>query len=66
MRGAALDGAAIGEGHAIVATLDASGQSVARLIGDGVPKEKLFPLRQEAVTRPKAADLVQSGNGHHG
>jgi DNA-binding MarR family transcriptional regulator len=46
----------------IVATLDASGQSVARLIGDGVPREKLFPLRQEAVTRPKV-DLVRSGNG---
>jgi hypothetical protein len=50
----------------IVATLDASGQSAARLIRDGVPKEKLFPLRQEAVKRPQPSDLVQSGNGHHG
>jgi DNA-binding MarR family transcriptional regulator len=50
----------------IVATLDASGQSVARLIRDGVPKEKLFPLRQEAVKRTQPADLVRSGNGHHG
>jgi DNA-binding MarR family transcriptional regulator len=50
----------------IVATLDASGQSVARLIRDGVPKEKLFPLRQETVKRPQPADLVRSGHGHHG
>jgi len=49
----------------IVATLDASGQPVARLIQDGVPKEKVFPLRQEAVTRRKPAELVRSGNGHH-
>jgi DNA-binding MarR family transcriptional regulator len=50
----------------IVATLDASVQPVARLIRDGVPKEKLFPLRQEAVTRGQPADLVPSGNRHHG
>jgi DNA-binding MarR family transcriptional regulator len=50
----------------IVATLDASAQPVARLIRDGVPKEKLFPLRQEAVTRGQPADLVPSGNRHHG
>lgn len=50
----------------IVATLDASGQPVARLVRDGVPKEKLFPLRQEAVARRKPADVVRSGNGHHG
>ena len=50
----------------IVATLDASGQTLARLVRDGVPKEKLFPLRQEAVNHPQPADLVRSGNGHHG
>ena len=50
----------------IVATLDASAQPVARLIRDGVPKEKLFPLRQEAVTRGQPADLVPSANRHHG
>jgi hypothetical protein len=50
----------------IVATLESSGQPLARLIRDGVPKEKLFPLRQEAVTRRKPAELVQSANGQHG
>ena len=47
----------------IVATLESSGQPVARLIRDGVPREKLFPLRQEAVTRRKVAELIRSGNG---
>ncbi|MCU1386383.1 MAG: Transcriptional regulator, MarR family [Acidobacteria bacterium] len=50
----------------IVATLESSGQPLARLIRDGVPSEKLFPLRQEAVIRRKPADLVRSTNGHHG
>ena len=50
----------------IVATLESSGQPLARLIRDGVPSEKLFPLRQEAVARRKPADLVRSGDGHHG
>ena len=50
----------------IVATLENSGQPVARLIRDGVPREKLFPLRQETVTRPTPTDLVPSGNGHQG
>ena len=49
----------------IVATLESSGQPVARLIRDGVPREKLFPLRQEAVPRRKVAELVRSDNGHH-
>jgi DNA-binding MarR family transcriptional regulator len=39
----------------IVATLDSSGQPIAALIRDGVPKEKLFPLRQEAVISRKPA-----------
>jgi hypothetical protein len=50
----------------IVATLESSGQPLARLIKDGVPKEKLFPLRQEAGTRRKPAELVRLPNGHHG
>jgi DNA-binding Lrp family transcriptional regulator len=49
----------------IVATLDGSGQPLARLIRDGVPSEKLFPLRQEASGR-KPADLARPANGHHG
>jgi DNA-binding MarR family transcriptional regulator len=48
----------------IVATLESSGQQVAALIRDGVPQEKLFPLRQGvAPKRTPAAELVKSGNG---
>jgi DNA-binding MarR family transcriptional regulator len=48
----------------IVATLESSGQQVAALIRDGVPQEKLFPLRQEvAPRRTPAVELVKSGNG---
>ncbi len=48
----------------IVATLESSGQQVAALIRDGVPPEKLFPLRREvAPKRTPAAELVKSGNG---
>ena len=50
----------------IVATLENSGQPVARLIRDGVPKEKLFPLRQETVTSRKPAEMARSANGQHG
>jgi DNA-binding Lrp family transcriptional regulator len=50
----------------IVATLENSGQPVARLIREGVPPEKLFPLRQDTVTRRKPTELVRSGNGHQG
>ena len=50
----------------IVATLEGSGQQVARLIRDGVPQEKLFPLRQEAGPRRKPAELVPPGNGQPG
>jgi hypothetical protein len=50
----------------IVATLESSGQPMARLIRDGVPSEKLFPLRQEAVARRKPADLARSNDGHRG
>ena len=48
----------------IVATLESSGQPVAALIRDGVSKEKLFPLRQDAAPRRKPAELVRSGNVH--
>jgi DNA-binding Lrp family transcriptional regulator len=48
----------------IVATLETATQPVARLVKDGVPREKLFPLRQDAVTRRKVTELVRSGNGH--
>ena len=48
----------------IVATLESSGQQVAALIRDGVPQEKLFPLRREvAPKRTPAAELIKSGNG---
>jgi len=51
----------------IVATLDRSGGRVAALIRSGVPKEKLFPLRQDAPTRrPPSPELVRSANGHNG
>jgi DNA-binding Lrp family transcriptional regulator len=47
----------------IVATLGSSGEPIARLIRDGVPKEKLFPLRQQAAPRRKPAELIRSGQG---
>ena len=47
----------------IVATLESSGQQAMRLIRDGVPKEKLFPLRQETIPAIKLAELVRRGNG---
>ena len=50
----------------IVATLESSGQQVARLIRDGVPEEKLFLLRQDVASRNKQAELVRSGNGQRG
>ena len=52
----------------IVATLEhVRANQVARLIRDGVPKEKLFPLRQERSTQPHAcAELARSANGQHG
>jgi DNA-binding Lrp family transcriptional regulator len=47
----------------IVATLGSSGEPIARLIRDGVPQEKLFPLRQQAAPRRKPAELIRSANG---
>jgi DNA-binding MarR family transcriptional regulator len=51
----------------IVATLERSGNQVAMLIRCGVPKDKLFPLRQDSPTRrTPSPELVRSGNGHNG
>ena len=50
----------------IVATLESSGQQAAALIRDGVPPEKLFPLRRGvAPKRRPAAELVRSTGGGH-
>jgi hypothetical protein len=49
----------------IVATLDRPGPPMARLITEGVSREKLFPLRQDAAAR-RATPPVSSGNGQHG
>jgi len=49
----------------IVATLESPGPPVARLIRDGVPRDKLFPLRQDAIPRRKPAELVRSANGQN-
>src|SRR5436190_12702138 len=51
----------------IVATLERSGNQVATLIRCGVPKDKLFPLRQDSPTRrTPSPELVRSGSGHNG
>ncbi len=44
----------------IVATLESSGHQVAALIKDGVPPEKLFPLRREVAPKRRNGQ----GNGH--
>jgi hypothetical protein len=46
----------------VIATLDASGSHDASLMNAGVPREKLFPLRQEVPVpgRPRAASDNQS------
>jgi DNA-binding Lrp family transcriptional regulator len=50
----------------IVATLEPSAQQlVSVLLDSGVPREKLFSLRQEPAPTRKAADAARSGNGHH-
>jgi DNA-binding Lrp family transcriptional regulator len=43
----------------IVATLVNSGEPIARLVRDGVPKEKLFPLRQQAGPRLNNEEMVR-------
>jgi DNA-binding Lrp family transcriptional regulator len=50
----------------IVATLESSGQKVAALIRDGVPADKLFPLRREFPPKRKAASALVAGNGGNG
>jgi DNA-binding Lrp family transcriptional regulator len=48
----------------IVATLERSGQQLASLVGDGVPREKLVPLRQEQLPRRRPApELARTGTG---
>jgi DNA-binding Lrp family transcriptional regulator len=48
----------------IVATLESSGHQVAALVKDGVPTEKLFPLRREVPPKRRPPEeLVRSGNG---
>ncbi len=44
----------------IVATLERSGQQVADLLAAGVPREKLFPLRQDAMPRRGKASPVRA------
>jgi DNA-binding Lrp family transcriptional regulator len=51
----------------IVATLERSGQQLACLVTDGVPLDKLFPLRQELPPRRRPApELAKTGTGHDG
>jgi DNA-binding Lrp family transcriptional regulator len=45
----------------IVATLESSGQQVVALERQGIPPEKLFPLRRDHVRRPGA---TQAGGGN--
>src|SRR5262249_47566139 len=47
----------------IVATLESSGQKVDALIKDGVPPDKLFPLRREVAPRRSARSGNGKGNG---
>lgn len=51
----------------IVATLDRSGQQAADLLAAGVPREKLFPLRQEPASKKgkTASTRARQGNGKH-
>jgi DNA-binding Lrp family transcriptional regulator len=51
----------------IVATLEASGRQIETLVDDGVPRDKLFPLRQELPPRRRpASELARTGNGQRG
>ena len=50
----------------IVATLERSAQQfVTELLDNGVPREKLFSLRQEPAPPRKAGEAARSGNGQH-
>ena len=51
----------------IVATLERSGHHLVSLVGDGVPREKLVPLRQEQLPRRRPApELARTGTGQDG
>jgi DNA-binding Lrp family transcriptional regulator len=50
----------------IVATLERSGQQLASLLREGVPLDKLFPLRQELPPRRRPApELAKTGTGRN-
>jgi predicted transcriptional regulator len=51
----------------IVATLDRSGQQAADVLAAGVPREKLFPLRQEPASKKgkPASTRARQSNGKH-
>ena len=60
------DHAAVEYDIIIVATLERSAQQlVTVLLDNGVPRDKLLPLRQEPPPPRKAADAPRSGNGQH-
>jgi DNA-binding Lrp family transcriptional regulator len=48
----------------IVATLEGSGHQLAALVSDGVPLDKLFPLRQTPARRA-ASDLAKTGTARN-
>jgi hypothetical protein len=48
----------------IVATLDRSGQQLQALLDEGVPTDKLFPLRKE-LAPPKKKKAAKDRNGSH-
>jgi DNA-binding Lrp family transcriptional regulator len=49
----------------IVASLERSGQELIGLLNDGVPVEKLFPLRQDFLRNGSVAELVKAANGQN-
>ncbi len=50
----------------IVATLDRSGRQLQELLDAGVPREKLFPLRQEPAPKRKSVSVrTRTTNGKH-
>jgi DNA-binding Lrp family transcriptional regulator len=49
----------------IIATLERASPQLANLLNDGVPENKLFPLRQEPPRRT-SAELAKTGTGQNG
>jgi len=50
----------------IVATFERSAQQLLTVLVDGgVPREKLFPLRQEPASQRKSSEPARTGNGQH-